>query len=90
MSPRSKREYLAAIVKRYRAAFRKMKTAILNEFSSTCGYCRSKSSSQEHQARMLEAEMLLYFKMNSGRRSHQPAFFHQHVGKIKQKRPHED
>ena len=29
MSPRSKREYLEAIVKRYRAASRKMKTAIL-------------------------------------------------------------
>jgi hypothetical protein len=38
MSPRSKREYLAAIVKRYRAASRKIKTAILNEFCSTCGY----------------------------------------------------
>jgi hypothetical protein len=30
MSPQSKREYLAAIVKRYRAASRKIKTAILN------------------------------------------------------------
>jgi hypothetical protein len=40
MSPRSKREYLAAIVKRYRAASRKIKTAILNEFCSTCGYHR--------------------------------------------------
>ena len=38
MSPRSKREYLAAIVKRYRAASRKTKTAILNEFCSACGY----------------------------------------------------
>jgi hypothetical protein len=40
MSPRSKREYLAAIVKRYRAASRMIKTTILNEFCSTCGYHR--------------------------------------------------
>jgi hypothetical protein len=40
MSPRSKREYLAAIVKRYRAAARSVKTVILNEFCSTCGYHR--------------------------------------------------
>jgi hypothetical protein len=40
MSPRSKREYLAAIVKRYRAASRKIKTVILNEFCSACGYHR--------------------------------------------------
>lgn len=47
MSPRSKREYLAAIVKRYRAASRKIKTAILNEFCSTCGYHR------KHAVRLL-------------------------------------
>ncbi len=40
MSPRSKREYLAAIVKRYRSASRRIKTAILDEFCSTCGYHR--------------------------------------------------
>jgi hypothetical protein len=40
MSPRSKREYLAAIVKRYRAASRTLKTVILNEFCSACGYHR--------------------------------------------------
>lgn len=40
MSPRSKREYLAAIVKRYRTASRTLKTVILNEFCSTCGYHR--------------------------------------------------
>src|SRR5512147_1450051 len=40
MSPRSKREYLAAIVKRYRAASRSVKTVILNEYCSTCGYHR--------------------------------------------------
>jgi len=40
MSPRSKREYLAAIVVRYRRASRKVKTAILNEFCAACGYHR--------------------------------------------------
>ncbi len=40
MSPRSKREYLEAIVKRYRDASRKIKTAIPNEFCTTCGYHR--------------------------------------------------
>jgi hypothetical protein len=40
MSPRSKREYLAAIVKRYRAASRTLKSVILNEFCSACGYHR--------------------------------------------------
>jgi len=40
MSPRSKREYLAAIVVRYRRASRKAKTAILDEFCSTCNYHR--------------------------------------------------
>ncbi len=40
MSPRSKREYLEAIVRRYKEASRKIKTAILNEFCSTCGYHR--------------------------------------------------
>ncbi len=40
MSPRSKREYLAAIVKRYRAASRGVKTIILSEFCAACGYHR--------------------------------------------------
>jgi hypothetical protein len=40
MSPRSKREYLEAILVRYRRAARKVKTAILNEFCSTCSYHR--------------------------------------------------
>lgn len=40
MSPRSKREYLTAIVKRYRASSRTLKTIILNEFCSACGYHR--------------------------------------------------
>ncbi len=40
MSPQSKREYLAAIVARYRRASRKAKTEILNEFCSTCSYHR--------------------------------------------------
>ena len=49
MSPRSKREYLAAIVQRYRAASRKMKTTILNEFCLACGYHR------KHALRLLRA-----------------------------------
>lgn len=40
MSPRSKREYLAAIVVRYRRASKKVKTAILTEFCAACGYHR--------------------------------------------------
>ncbi|MDH4163348.1 MAG: integrase [Nitrospirota bacterium] len=40
MSPRSKREYLDAIVVRYRRAARKVKTAILSEFCTTCNYHR--------------------------------------------------
>ena len=40
MSPQSKREYLEAIVPRYRNASRKSKTSILSEFCSTCGYHR--------------------------------------------------
>jgi len=40
MSPRSKREYLAAIVAQYRRVSKKAKTAILNEFCSTCGHHR--------------------------------------------------
>ena len=49
MSPLSKREYLSAIVKRYRTATRKIKTSILNEFCSTCGYHR------KHALRLLRA-----------------------------------
>jgi hypothetical protein len=40
MSPRSKREYLEAIVTRYRRAARKEKAYILDEFCSVCGYHR--------------------------------------------------
>src|SRR3990172_12716698 len=40
MSPRSKREYLEAIIVRYRHASRSSKTAILNEFCAACGYHR--------------------------------------------------
>jgi len=49
MSPRSKREYLEAIIVRYRRAARKVKTAILNEFCSTCHYHR------KHALRLLNA-----------------------------------
>jgi len=41
MSPQSKREYLAAIVKRYRTASRKIKTVILNEFVQPAGITES-------------------------------------------------
>ena len=40
MSPRSKREYLATIHKRYKKANRKGKSAILDEFCQNCGYHR--------------------------------------------------
>ena len=40
MSPRSKHEYLEAIHLRYKRAFLKEKTAILDEFCSSCGYHR--------------------------------------------------
>lgn len=40
MSPRSKREYLEAIVVRYKRARRKQKATILDEFCETCGYHR--------------------------------------------------
>jgi len=40
MSPRSKQEYLEAIHLRYKRAFLKEKTAILDEFCSSCGYHR--------------------------------------------------
>ena len=44
MSPQSKREYLAAIVKRYRTASRKIKTVILNEFVQPAGITESMHS----------------------------------------------
>lgn len=40
MSPVSKREYLEAIFLRYKRASRQLKTIILNEFCTTCGYHR--------------------------------------------------
>lgn len=40
MSPRSKREYTEAIYLRYKNASRRGKTAILDEFCTTCGYHR--------------------------------------------------
>ena len=47
MSPRSKREYVDAIYMRYKRAFRKRKTEILNEFCLNCGYHR------KHATRLL-------------------------------------
>ena len=40
MSPRSKKEYLKAVVLRYKKASRKEKSQILNEFCATCNYNR--------------------------------------------------
>jgi hypothetical protein len=40
MSPRSKKEYIAAINLRYKNASRKQKTPILNEFCATLGFHR--------------------------------------------------
>ena len=40
MVQQSKREYLAAIVKRYAAAGRRYKQQILDEFCDVCGYHR--------------------------------------------------
>lgn len=40
MSPASKREYAEAIFLRYKRASRKVKTVILNEFCTICGYHR--------------------------------------------------
>ncbi len=48
MSPRSKKEYLEAIVKRYRVSSRKIKTAMLNEFCAACHYHR------KHALRLLQ------------------------------------
>lgn len=38
MSPRSKQEYVKAIVTRYKYASKQEKTAILNEFCTVCNY----------------------------------------------------
>ena len=40
MSPKSKKEYLKAVVERYKKASRKKKTQILNEFCAACRYNR--------------------------------------------------
>ena len=40
MSPRSKREYVEAVHRRYRNASRSERTIILNELCATCGYNR--------------------------------------------------
>jgi hypothetical protein len=47
MSPRSKREYIEAILLRYKKASSKEKTVILNEWCATCGY------HQKHAIRLL-------------------------------------
>ncbi len=40
MSPRSKREYVQAVHRRYKSASRSERTVILNELCATCGYNR--------------------------------------------------
>ena len=40
MSPRSKREYIEAVHRRYKEASRSERTIMLNEFCATCGYNR--------------------------------------------------
>lgn len=40
MSPRSKKEYLQAVHRRYKNASRRVKSSILDEFCSNCGYHR--------------------------------------------------
>ena len=67
MSPQSKREYLAAIAKRYRAASRKTKTAILNEFCSTCRYHR------KHALRLLRT-FRRFTQKTPAKRGRKPAY----------------
>ncbi len=67
MSPRSKREYLAAIVKRYRAASRSIKTVILNEFCSACGYHR------KHAVRLLRT-FRRFTQKTSAKRGRKPVY----------------
>ena len=67
MSPRSKREYLEAIVVRYRKAARQVKTAILNEFCSTCGYHR------KHAVRLLNT-FQRFLKPKNRRRGREPIY----------------
>ena len=67
MSPRSKREYLAAIVARYRRASKKTKTAILNEFCSTCGYHR------KHALRLLRT-FRRFTQREPARRGRKPSY----------------
>jgi hypothetical protein len=67
MSPRSKREYLAAIVVRYRRAARKLKTTILNEFCTTYG-CHRK-----HALRLIRT-FRRYAQQQPGKRGRKPAY----------------
>lgn len=67
MSPRSKQEYLAAIVKRYRTASRGIKTVILNEFCSACGYHR------KHALRLLRT-FRRFTQKTSAKRGRRPVY----------------
>lgn len=67
MSPRSKREYLAAIVVRYRRSSRKAKTAILNEFCNTCNYHR------KHALRLIRT-FRRFTRKPLGKRGRRPSY----------------
>lgn len=67
MSPISKREYLEAISTRYRNTSRSEKTAILNEFCSTCGYHR------KHAIRILR-NFKRFIKRKSKRKGRTPLY----------------
>jgi 5S rRNA maturation endonuclease (ribonuclease M5) len=67
MSPLSKREYLEAIVRRYKEASRKIKTAILNEFCSACGYHR------KHALRLLRT-FRRFTQKPLGKRGRKPVY----------------
>ena len=66
MSPRSKREYVEAILLRYKKACRKEKTTILDEFCAVCGYHR------KHAIRLLRGykRFTRAKPKKRGRRSH--------------------
>lgn len=74
MSPISKREYLEAISTRYRHASRNEKTAILNEFCSTCGYHR------KHAIRLLRS-FRRFTKRKSKRKGRTPLYHNETIMK---------
>jgi hypothetical protein len=67
MSPQSKREYLAAIVGRYRRASKKVKTTILSEFCAACGYHR------KHALRLIRTYRR-FTQKQPGKRGRKPSY----------------